>query len=146
MGWEDMHLHAFIVGRRTFSSPLDDDDLEAVGHDSRAVTLESIDLNKKGKRFGYEYDFGDGWIHQIEVESVEPRKRGAEYPRCTKAIRACPPEDSGGIHQYLRILRIIKNPRHSEYEDILEWVGDEFDPKFEDLEEINEDFRREFAT
>ncbi|NTW14623.1 MAG: plasmid pRiA4b ORF-3 family protein [Candidatus Moranbacteria bacterium] len=44
--------------------------------------------------------------------------------------RACPPEDSGALWGYYDVLEIFKRPKHSEYTDTVEWIGDEhFDPE-----------------
>jgi hypothetical protein len=43
----------------------------------------------------YEYDFGDGWEHQIVLEKVIAPAPDVSYPRCTAGKRACPPEDLG---------------------------------------------------
>ena len=43
--------------------------------------------------------------------------------------RACPPEDGGGPYGYMNMLEIIKNPKYEGYEEIMEWLGDGFDPE-----------------
>ena len=144
MGWENCHLHAFRVGKRTFSIPMEE--LGTEDEDADAVTLESLGLNKVGSKFIYEYDFGDGWEHEILVEGSKNRVKNRIYPRCLKAVRACPPEDCGGIYGYTRLLRILKTPKHSEYEDVVDWIGDEFDPKFVDVEAINKHLAEGFTT
>jgi len=50
--------------------------------------------------------------------------------------RACPPEDCGGIWRYEELLEVLKNPDHEDYEEILEWVGEEFDPEHFDVNEV----------
>jgi hypothetical protein len=145
MGWENSHLHAFMVGRNTYSERLGDDEYEPIGEDGDSVTLESLGLYRKGRTFAYEYDFGDSWTHEILVESAADRKPKTIYPRCTKAVGACPLEDSGGIYQYQRLLRILKTPTHREYEDVSEWLDPEFDPKRVDIEEINKYLANGFA-
>ena len=60
-------------------------------------------------------------------------------PVCIKGKRACPPEDCGGIWGYEDLLEAISNPNHPEHEDMLEWLGGEFDPEEFDLEVINDD-------
>jgi hypothetical protein len=60
-------------------------------------------------------------------------------PACIKGKRACPPEDCGGIWGYEELLETISNPKHPDHEDMLEWLGGEFDPEEFDLEAINED-------
>ncbi len=91
----------------------------------------------------YIYDFGDGWEHKIELEKILPRDENIEYPICIAGKRACPPEDCGGIWGYGEFLEAIRNPEHERHEELLEWVGGEFDPEsfdpknvyFEDPEE-----------
>ena len=50
----------------------------------------------------------------------------------------CPPEDCGGIGVYYRMLEIIKDPNHEEYESYIEWLEDDFDPTYFDKDAINE--------
>jgi len=83
--------------------------------------------------FTYTYDFGDGWDHQIAVEKVAAPEAGTRYPTCTAGRRACPPEDVGGPWSYPDFCEAIKNPKHPEHEERLEWVGDIFDPEAFDL-------------
>jgi hypothetical protein len=35
----------------------------------------------------YEYDFGDGWVHEITHEGILIREPGANYPRCVDGGR-----------------------------------------------------------
>jgi hypothetical protein len=83
-------------------------------------------------RFGYTYDFGDNWEHDILVEAVTDPEPGIAYPRCLTGRRACPPEDCGGIWGYEYLLEILTDPAHEEHQDRLEWLGldsaDQFDP------------------
>lgn len=137
MGWEDAHLHAFLVNRTAYSIPADEEDFGAIGEDSGAVTLESLALYRKGAKFHYEYDFGDSWEHQIVVESASAREPGVRYPRCLKAVGACPPEDCGGVPGYTNLLEALKDPRHEDHDDMVEWLGGEFDPAGVDLDAIN---------
>ena len=53
----------------------------------------------------------------------------------------CPPEDSGGVWDYAEMLEILKQPEHEEYEDYIEWLGDEFDPEYFDKDEVNQVLR-----
>ncbi|GAB4440911.1 MAG: hypothetical protein Kow0031_22850 [Anaerolineae bacterium] len=72
------------------------------------------------------------------VEKIFPPEKGVRYPRCIKGKRACPPEDVGGIWGYESFLEAIKDPNHPEHEDMLDWLGDDFDPEAFDLEGIND--------
>ena len=84
----------------------------------------------------YTYDFGDDWVHKIKFEKILTREKNIDYPICIKGKRACPPEDCGGIWGYEDLLEIINNPKHEEYEEMLEWLGGEFDPEHFDVKEI----------
>lgn len=136
MGWEDYHLHQFIIGGRYFGQPHPDYgfDLEMV--DETTVKLNQVVSGVKTK-FTYEYDFGDGWEHTILIEKILPLEAGEHYPACLTGRRACPPEDCGGIWGYAYLLEAIQNPDHPEHEHLLEWVGGGFDPEAFDLDEIN---------
>lgn len=75
---------------------------------------------------------------QVLVEKILPREEGVSYPVCLAGRRACPPEDCGGVWGYMELLEVIGNPRHKEYEDMIEWVGEDFDPEEFDPEDVNE--------
>jgi hypothetical protein len=80
-------------------------------------------------RFLYEYDFGDSWYHEVLVESCTEPEPGKTYPACLAEKRACPPEDCGGIWGYPDFVEAIENPDHDRHEELLEWIGGEFDPE-----------------
>ncbi len=95
---------------------------------------------KVKSKLKYEYDFGDGWLHELLLEKVLPFNENTTLPVCLDGKMACPPEDCGGVWGYGNMLEILKNPSHEEYEETLEWVGEEFDPEDFDLAETNELF------
>ncbi len=134
MGWENYHLHHFVVGQTFFGEPSSEDFYEV--KNEKKSTLRQIAAGE-GAKFIYEYDFGDSWQHQVLVEKILPPEEGARYPRCIKGKRACPPEDVGGVWGYDDFLEAIGDPGHPEHEGMLEWVGGEFDPEAFDLEAIN---------
>lgn len=139
MGWDNYHLHQYIVDGTYYGGP--HPDYESWGPemlDERQVTLSDIAPGEKSK-FIYEYDFGDSWEHELLVEKIMPPEEGVEYPRCIKGKRACPPEDVGGVWGYDDFLEAIKDPKHPAHQDMREWIGDDFDPEEFDLEEINEE-------
>lgn len=85
----------------------------------------------------YEYDFGDGWEHLIEVVDVRLPEPGTRYPRCLVGERACPPEDCGGPYSYLELLAALADPKHPEHEELAEWIGGKFDAEAFDLDKVN---------
>jgi hypothetical protein len=42
------------------------------------------------------------------------------------------------IKKYSDMLEILKQTDHEEYEEYIEWLGEDFDPKYFDKDEINE--------
>jgi hypothetical protein len=80
-------------------------------------------------RFEYEYDFGDGWLHEVLSEGRMPAEPGKRYPLCLEGERACPPEDVGGVWGYVDFLAAITDPDHEEHEEVRAWIGRKFDPE-----------------
>jgi hypothetical protein len=136
MGWTDSHLHQFIANKVFYGIP--DDDFEFEMEDETQYKLSQL-LQKEKDTLIYEYDFGDSWEHKILLEKILPFDSKTTLPVCIKGKRACPPEDCGGIWGYEELLETISNPKHPDHEDMLEWLGGEFDPEEFDLEAINED-------
>lgn len=134
MGWLGYHLHQFIINGVYYGNPEDDDMGEM--KDETKVTLRNI-VRGEDYKFKYEYDFGDGWMHTIKIEKILPREESSQYPVCIKGKRACPPEDVGGPWGYEEFLDNIRDPESDQAEELLEWVGGEFDPEEIDLDEIN---------
>lgn len=138
-GWTESHLHQFIVDGEYYSDP--EFDLEDARSEQR-VSLAKLGLGE-GDKLTYEYDFGDSWEHVIAVEKVLPRDKAQKYPVATAGKRNGPPEDSGGIWGYQEsFIEAIRDPDHPDHEDMIEWIGGEFDPEHFDLEELNEELRR----
>ncbi len=127
MGWDDSHLHAFTLGGGK------------IGSEPR-LSLEQVLPSEKG-RLRYEYDFGDGWEHDILVEKLLARQEDVWYPRCVAGERACPPEDVGGIWGYEELLEALQDPKHERHEEFLEWAG-EFDAKLFDIDAVNGALRK----
>jgi hypothetical protein len=134
MGWDDSHLHQFIVEGEYYGVPTDDDFDEMMDEDK--FTLTQVVGGEKSK-IVYEYDFGDGWMHDMVVEKILPPDRGAKLPMCIDGQRACPPEDCGGLWGFYDLLETVRDPKHPEHDELSEWLGDEYDPEAFDLDGIN---------
>ena len=89
----------------------------------------------------WDYDFGDGWQHDVVVEAIEPARSDVKHPVCLTGKRACPPEDCGGPWGYANLLAALRDPTHEDHEELTEWVGIEFDPENFDADEVTEDMR-----
>jgi len=136
MGWDNCHMHQFIIGNVYYGQPHPDyDDMGEQMEDEKKYKLCDL-VGVKGKLM-YEYDFGDGWMHEIKVEKMIEAQAGVKYPVCTAGARSCPPDDCGGPWGYENMLKILNDPDHDDYEDISDWIGDDFDPEEFDIDEIN---------
>jgi hypothetical protein len=146
MGWHDCHLHSFRIGGDTYEPPAEDDCSDSMfradfHHDERPFRLNDL-LKAKGDHMVYEYDFGDGWQHEIRLENILPPSQGPRFAICLAGARACPPEDCGGVHGYTELLAIITDPKHPENARMMKWLGDGFDPEAFDAVAIDAQLRR----
>jgi hypothetical protein len=132
MGWQNYHMHAFRIGDLNYGPDPDGE----LGHLAEAK-VRLADVAEAGEHIGYEYDFGDGWEHELFVEARTEAKAGRAYPACTGGEGACPPEDTGGFPGYKRLKEILADPSDKEYEEMRTWADSqtrgEFDPASFDL-------------
>ncbi len=138
MGWEGGHLYEFEIRGLRYT----DAETASLDGDETAdsAVLGSL-IRGATDKFTYTYDFGDDWEHQVFVEKRLKSEPGAEYPRCVAGRRACPPEDIGGVWGYADLLAALEDPTNAEYSEVLEWVGEAFDPAAFDLDSVNQDLR-----
>jgi hypothetical protein len=137
MGWTNSHLHQFETPLGFIADP--SFGLEEA-ESSKKTALQSVLVGPKS-HIRYEYDFGDGWEHQILLEKVVELDDPV-LAVCLGGVRACPPEDCGGPWGYDNLLAILKDPKHPEYESMTEWIGSKFDPESFDIEAINKRLAR----
>jgi len=139
MGWMDSHLHQFVTDDETHYAPLSpygDPDWDERVSNSAKTRVQDV-LPAKGAQLLYQYDFGDGWQHVIEVVDIRPPEPGTKYPHCLAGERACPPEDCGGPYSYPDFLSALANPKHPEHADLTEWIGRKFDAEAFDVDKVN---------
>jgi hypothetical protein len=143
MGWEDCHLHQFIVHGESYG-PLDPEDAlwDMEKHDEEEISISQFVKMGRNTRFTYEYDFGDPWQHEIVLEKTLETEPKVRYPRCVEGAMACPPEDCGGVWGYAEFLEAIADPKHESHEDMLEWIGGKVDPERFDLDGVNRELGR----
>lgn len=145
MGWKDCHLHMFRV-RDPVTGAIDEigipDDEPLIGEPVCLAgwKVRVTDYFKgAGTRATYEYDFGDCWMHEIELEGFGRYEVDGSYPCCLAGARACPPEDCGGPPGYASLLETMADPEHEEYEAMMDWLGGRFDPEYFSPERVEFD-------
>jgi len=133
MGWLDYHLHEFHVVNplsgvvQRIGIPDDEvpeDKSCTAGWKVNVTAYFAFDAPPAL----YVYDFGDDWQHVLMYEGMSPVDPSARYPRCISGARRCPPEDCGGVHGYAELLATLADADHPRHEEMLEWVGEMFDP------------------
>lgn len=125
MGWRDLHLHSFDINGKQYGEP--DPDGELVLHDELETRLDAVVT--KGDTFGYTYDFGDWWEHQLTVEDILPAEPDERYPYCRAGERSCPPEDVGGAYAYGELREALGDRAHPGHVEWRARVGEGFDPE-----------------
>jgi hypothetical protein len=94
--WEQ-HMYEFQFGDRpfdpnglTYGIPDPSSGKKGRG-DARTTRLDDQHL-KPDRVFGYWFDFGDDWFHQIDVERIEQAIPTVIYPRVIKRVGKSPPQ------------------------------------------------------
>jgi len=150
MGWMDGHLHDFrITDTKSGKSIKDGTTVIALPNSEFSSIFETKNereelINQwfgiKMKQCIYTYDFGDNWDHTVKLEKIVLFDDTATYPQCLAGAQACPPEDCGGLGGYDRVQAIMKNKKHPEHKEMLEWLclDDvlDFDPHHFDPKEV----------
>jgi hypothetical protein len=115
-GWTDSHLHEFASGEAYYDRtsehylcPFQVEDGET-GVPENEVRLDEV-LMDPGDKLFYLYDFGDDWMHIIELESVQPRDESAPRALCVDGRLPGPSEDCGGVGGY-ELVRAAVDPEH----------------------------------
>jgi len=94
-GRSEEHLYEFQFGKRPFDPDGPNygipDAHERGEGDARTTTLDALDL-KAHRVFGYRFDFGDEWFHQVQVERIEQAIPTVTYPRVVKRVGPNPPQ------------------------------------------------------
>jgi hypothetical protein len=141
MGWFDCHLHQFstierrFVDARHIGIPDDENPVEILPGWKEKIA-DWFHLEKR-TRMNYEYDFGDGWRHKVELEKIMPAENSKRYPICLAGKRACPPEDCGSIPGYYHILKVLKDgPKDEDDKELMDWLGGDFDSEYFDCAEV----------
>lgn len=130
-GWENDHLFAFRtpdgadIAGVPFETPFG-----TPAPDAAAIHLDSYFGG--WDRCEYEYDFGDGWVHDVRV--VERITEPVDHTlRLLDGARSFPPEDCGGLPGYHACLEIVRGG--DDPVDRAEWIGD-WDPEAFDRREV----------
>ena len=137
MGWTNSHLHQFVCRSPRLS------DLRA-GVGSKVANEKRTQLGEVigtvGARLWYEYDFGDGWRHELLVEEVLLGDETFQQT-CVAGKRSSPPEDCGGPQGFAELLQALQDANHPSHDEACEWLSD-FVPESFSVDQVNKRLRR----
>lgn len=160
--WEDAHLHRFTPDD-PFAPlrPVDGEYPEALqwppgreceepgDRPEEECSLEQLLALGSGAAF-YEYDFGDSWLHRLELVSRRPATADNPNALLVGGARRGPLEDSGGFPGYEEIMDALADPSHPDHTEYSAWVADitgsdvAFDPSFLDIPAVNRALANKF--
>jgi len=141
-GWTNSHLVEFrIAGERFGMTDIESVDGDENLNDDRKFTLARV-LKESVTEFEYEYDFGDGWRHQVRVEGIMAATPYNDWSHCLTGENACPPEDIGGTGGFEDFVRSMADSEDEEHFACWNWHGGPFDPKGFDVNTTNARIRR----
>lgn len=132
-GWSDAHLNRFHIHGQDYG----------VYHDSGLCFSADADQvrlcefkSRINERFCYEYDFGDGWQHEVRIEARLAQDEKRTYPCCIGGKRRAPPEDCGGPLAFMT----HRDTLPSQVADLLEAIQDGWEAgNFEAVRDRSED-------
>ncbi len=93
----DAHLYEFQFGKRPFDPDgpnygvPDSQQRKKKDGDARTTKLDDLALTP-GRVFGYRFDFGDDWFHQVQVERIDQAIPTVTYPRVIRRVGKSPPQ------------------------------------------------------
>ena len=160
--WEDMHLHRFVTSD-PFAPlrPVDgefpdlvqwlpEEQCEEPGDRAEeGCSLDQLLALGSGEAF-YEYDFGDSWLHRLELVSRRPLDGDSPPARLVDGARRGPLEDSGGWPGYEEIMDALADASHPDHAEHSAWVAEitgsdaSFDPAFLDIPAVNRELEKLF--
>lgn len=137
MGWEDSHLYSFEINKKSYSDSESALEMDKI-NDAEGTQL--CDVIGNTKKFLYAYDFGDDWIHQIEITAVLETDARMNYPICIAGENACPPENCGGTSGFKNLKAILAGKDSNEKDELLSWIGGFYNPHTFDPNFVNRFF------
>jgi hypothetical protein len=163
-GWEDAHLHRFtdsdpFAPLRPVKGEIPEALQwlpaqwceEATDLDEDGCSMEQLLARGSGSAF-YEYDFGDSWLHRIELVSRRRADRDEPPAQLIDGARRGPLEDCGGFPGYEEIVDALGDPKHPGHAQYSSWVAEmmgsdcPFDPEFLDIVETNRGIANRLET
>lgn len=129
-GWMNAHLHDFMIypleADKNNNRPLMNLVSSKHAFDFQGETPMALEAGKKlsdylPARMVYTYDYGDHWVHEIEVERII-QNSDLNYSVCLDGEGNAPPEDVGGEGGFEEFLQIVNDVNHPDRKDMMDWA------------------------
>ena len=134
--WDDDHLHSFQAGDKRYGPPA----IRKDGFGPPVLPEEGIKIGtlaRQGYRqLVYHYDFGDDWLHDLQIEAVDDADPERPAPVLLHAEGRTPPEDCGGPFGYMDVLQVLADPSDPAYDEWIEVYPDGIDPHTPDTDAV----------
>jgi len=87
------HLYAFFLSNKPWdsSSEYGLPGTESSARNARRARIDSLGLTVN-KKFIYLFDFGDEWLHSIELLGIKEQEPKGKYPRIIEGQGEAPPQ------------------------------------------------------
>ena len=129
--WHESHLYQFLLFKNGDEG--EQPSVEIVTDKQEASNPKTAKLVHRAKltdyldeyrHILYIYDFGDEWMHYIDVVS-KTDDCADDLPLLLSGENDAPPEDCGGSEGFSDFLKIISKPRHKEHKEMKEWAAEQ---------------------
>jgi len=127
--WHECHLYQFLLfrngdeGEQPSVEIVTNKEESANPKTAKLVHREKLcDYLNEYKHVLYIYDFGDSWMHYIDVVGSLDDFDG-DLPILLEGENDAPPEDCGGPEGFEDFLKIMSKPRGAEYKEMKEWAA-----------------------
>jgi hypothetical protein len=136
--WRECHLYQFLLfkdgsaGERPSVEIVIDKEESSNPKTAKLVHRAKLcDYLNEYKYILYVYDFGDDWMHYIDVVgTMDDCDDG--LPVFLGGENDAPPEDCGGPEGFSDFLKTMSQPKHKEHKHMKEWAAEQgwerFDP------------------
>lgn len=138
--WENAHLHEFRNLNHIIGDPTMDEFGEETILDENEVPLYEVFASTLDE-VTYLYDFGDSWEHTIFLQEIIEENDKTYYPKCVEGKNCRPPEDVGGLFGFENFKEAMRDKRHEEHLEYLQWYGKAFKSNYFSIRAVNKNFK-----
>jgi hypothetical protein len=126
--WHECHLYQFLLFKNGDEGEQPSFEIVTNKEEASNPRIAKLvhraklsDFLNEYKHILYIYDFGDGWMHYIDVmggiDNCDDK-----LPLLLDGENDAPPEDCGGPEGFADFLKIISKPKHKEHREMKDWA------------------------